>query len=351
MSLIGWYAKIKLKHTLAFIIFGILIWLFFFHPTLEYSTTNNKCFKDNCTVLTAFGKGNTGGDCFGKKCKAGDCRGLSCVAGSCFNDNCIAGNCIGENCVAGACKGEKCKAGDCYGVNCKPGESVKTNGADGRPYDIQRNPLYNYTRILKNNSYFNANTCNTNLDNAPYSSMLKPTLYKTNNYYYGWQYTKKNPMYNIEKILKQPHKSAQFIPWTPPSRKDGEPIIDRNEKIIGTLPEIFKGPNCQWCGYYLQPNDSKLLFYLKNNALPGFFSKPVCNNKYPSQTINSWEWIDGSELNCYPRDIEGFVIPCNWHLDNRTQKYTYQHNMVPKLNNIFQCTICKRQCTYKQGSF
>ncbi|VVU94911.1 hypothetical protein CPAV1605_636 [seawater metagenome] len=340
MAGLGWFAKIKLKHGIAYIIIFVLLWYLFVYTLSSYSTGN--CNTDNCKVPTAYGELQMGGNCKGKACKAGDCEGVGCMAGNCEGDFCQAGNCQGENCKAGQCTGKKCKAGDCYGIGCESNtctdvdcENCKQQEcADGRPYDIKRNLFYPVTRLFKDNTIFNPTLC----DNYLTKSCLAPTGIGGGSCL--------NHIYNPTVSELEYYNSGWQKPdWSKPKPEEGEPAVVQRTKIINSKPKVYKAQNCQWCGKdsnlnikqcspYVPVYSPKLLpIYDKNQVLKGYRLE--------------WSWIKGSESVCYPRNNSEYVIPCNWNQNPDTKIFSYQHNMVKiqGTKNQYQCTICKRTCS------
>jgi hypothetical protein len=324
MTLIGWYAKQRLKYLIAFLLISILFWYVFVREWKSYDTPF--CYKEKCKIETAYGKDSRGGNCFGRKC--------------------IAGNCVGEGCRGGDCTGFNCKAGDCYGLNCTPGrctdptcKSKKDNNktsptfgqeigctqgkcADGRAYEIKRGKLRKYLKHLPENTTYNNQYCDDILaaDQMKKSGTKESKIWESN--------------MKISKI-KFYHKGWQGVNYKKPKREGADPIIIQRDPIVDTIPSIYKGDNCQWC---TQNNNNETCsdFKPKHEIEMTGADKDIIKDK--------WTWIEGTEQGCFPRDSNGIVINCKLH-PTKDDRVTFQHEMVQISNNQYKCKICNRTCS------
>lgn len=276
---IGWFVRKKIAKILILLVICIIFsFLIFYNYThLE----SNGCVRPDCYTTP--------------------CSGWNCISTGCRGTNCKGGDCYGEDCKAGDCEGIGCRAGDCYGLYCQPGECIdptcrgdrKRDGLctpfceNGKAYTLPVTEAYHIVKYLPKDSILNPNFCSNKQKTYMFDS---DRMYNFNVEYINL-YTSGIKKYEDWLVKEKTYKGKSFV-------------LSNDTQFIGSIPEVFKGENCEWCSTF------------KNNVIKANF-KPYINNK-----TNELSWIKKNTL-VSPIDDTGKEQNCN----KRKEYNEPPHNM------------------------
>ena len=291
---IGWFLKKRiLKILIVFIISVGVSFLLFYNFTHKesYGCLRPDCYSTPCT---------------GPKCRASACRG----------NNCKGGDCYGEGCEAGDCEGIGCRAGNCYGLYCKPGRAIDPtcNGVrkienkcipfakHGDAFSLPVSTGYQILKYLPKDTFFNPNYCTKD----------KFTFYFDSDRMHNFK---------VNYINLYTSGYVKFEDWQvkDPLQTGKSFVLTNDTKFINSIPNIFKGSNCEWNTQF------------KNVMIKADF-KPYFNN-----IKDEYFWIkknilppplevDGNEAKCSTGKSHEMKILINYSV-------LYQINLIKK-NNI-----------------